>query len=51
MGSSTFINQEIQMYLVGVDRNGIAGHLTRVGAKGCKKSCKSNTVDGTEENQ
>ena len=35
-------------YLVSVDHNSMAAHLTRMTVKGFKKCCISNVVDGTD---
>jgi len=52
MGSSKFINQEIRIYyivyIVSVDHNGIAVHLTRVTVKCFKKCCICGAVDGAD---
>ena len=51
-GSSKFVNQEIQIYyLVIVDHNGIAVHLTRSPVKGFKKCCISSAVDETDNSK
>jgi len=49
MGSSKFINQEVQTYyLVNVDHNSLKTHLTRSKCEGCKKCCIPTAVDGTD---